>query len=176
MGKRAKRILAVCLSAALFFGGGIGALYAHYPRPYPEEVAESGIEPALAYAVMKAESGFSATCVSPVGAVGIMQLMPATAQFIAEKCNIPFEAERLTDGSYNVMLGCRYLAYLLKKFPNVTAAVCAYNAGETNVSAWLKDIGISPDGKTLRSIPFAETAAYEKKVGKFLKFYRFLYH
>ena len=81
----------------------------------------------------------------------------------------------LLDGAYNTMIGCRYLSYLIGRFSDEHTAVCAYNAGEGTVRAWLRDPAYSSDGKTLQTIPYPETRAYEKKVFDFKKKYQILY-
>lgn len=106
----------------------------NYRRPYPETVEESGLPPALVYAVVKAESGFDERAVSRAGAMGLMQLLPATAEFVCAREGTVFCEELLLDGKYNVGIGCKYLKYLLGKFPNEQTALCAYNAGEGTVS------------------------------------------
>ena len=160
-------VAAVC---GIYFG-----IKAGYPRPYLETVKASEIEPSLAYAVMKAESGFQEDAVSRAGAVGVMQLLPATAQFICKREGIEYEEARLKEGAYNAMLGCAYLKYLLGRFPVAETALAAYNAGEGTVFEWLKDENLSPDGLHLNKIPYAETAGYIKKVTKFRKIYEFYY-
>lgn len=161
---------AILLGVALFFC--LRALC--YPRPYAQETGKT--EPYLAYSVMKAESGFDEEALSPAGAVGIMQLLPSTAEFVCRMNGIPFEHERLTEGAYNVKLGCLYLNYLLARFKTVETALAAYNAGEGTVAGWLGSEEFSQDGTTLSEIPYPETARYVKKVLKFRKIYRFLYH
>lgn len=146
--------------------------FAAFPRPYRGIVERSGLSPALAYAVMKAESNFEESAVSSAGAVGLMQLLPSTAQFIAERSGIPFLPERLFDGEYNTRLGCAYLAYLLERFEEETA-LAAYNAGEGTVQGWLSDPRCSEDGRTLFQIPYAETRRYLKKISFFRKIYGF---
>lgn len=146
--------------------------FAAFPRPYRAVVEQSGLSPALAYAVMKAESNFEESAVSSAGAVGLMQLRPSTAQFIAERSGIPFLPERLFDGEYNTRLGCAYLAYLLERFEEETA-LAAYNAGEGTVQGWLSDPCCSEDGRTLFQIPYAETRRYLKKISFFRKIYGF---
>lgn len=163
--------LATVLFTVLLYYGVRGG----YPRPYADIVAESGEEPFLVYSVMKAESGFREDAESSAGAVGIMQLKPSTAEFICRLDDIAFDAERLGEGAYNVMLGCRYLRYLRERFPCRETALAAYNAGEGTVARWLADPGCSPDGVTLARIPYAETKSYLKKIAKFMKIYEFYY-
>lgn len=163
-------LFAVLACVTLFFG-----IRAAYPRPHLEVVTESGLDPALVYAVVKAESGFDERAVSRAGAVGLMQLRPSTAAFICERDGICFEEDRLCDGAYNLGLGCRYLSYLLTRFPAEETALAAYNAGEGTVRGWLADPTLSPDGTTLTRIPYPETEDYVKKVARFKNFYEFFY-
>lgn len=179
MSKRAFRILCFSIAAvslcAMLFLVLWGSARAAFPRPYRGKVLSSGVEEELAYAVMKAESGFEEDAVSKAGAVGLMQLMPATAEFVCELLDIPFEPERLTDGEYNAVLGCAYLQYLFGRFECEQTALCAYNAGEGTVAEWLNNADYSSDGKTLDKIPYAETAEYVKKIARYKKFYQMLY-
>lgn len=166
-----KRLLALAALSLLILSLFL-CFPAAFPRPYRAVVEQSGLSPALVYAVMKAESNFEESAVSSAGAVGILQLRPSTAQFIAERSGIPFFPERLTDGEYNTRLGCAYLAYLLERFEEETA-LAAYNAGEGTVQGWLSDPRCSEDGRTLFQIPYAETRRYLKKISFFRKIYGF---
>ena len=146
-----------------------------YRRPFREEVEKSGLSPSLVFAVMKAESGFDEEARSKAGAVGLMQILPATAEFICRERGVEFSPEKLCEGEYNVRLGCLYLSYLLERFPEEKTALAAYNAGEGKVRGWLKDERYSPDGTRLNKIPYPETEEYVKKVMKFRKNYLFFY-
>ena len=163
-------LLLLCVAALPY-----ALLRISFRRPYSSIVSESGLAPSLVYSVMKAESDFREDVVSKAGAVGMMQLMPATAEFICKREGMTFNSERLKDGAYNVSLGCKYLAYLLNRFPVTETALCAYNAGEGTVSEWLKNSELSNDGKTLQKIPYAETRSYVKKIMKYRKIYENLY-
>ena len=164
--------LALAIVAILLFLATAFALFATaYRRPHRKVVLQYAQNPALAYAVMKAESRFSERAVSDAGAVGLMQLMPSTAQFVCEQNQIEFDAERLKDGKYNVMLGCIYLNYLFTRFDDLRCVVAAYNAGEGVVSEWLKSTEYSDDGLHLKSIPYPETKRYTKKVLNYQKIY-----
>ncbi len=147
----------------------------NYRRPCRDVVERSGLSPALVYAVMKAESGFDEKAQSRAGAVGLMQIMPATAEFVCRENGVEFLPEKLTDGEYNVRLGCLYLRYLLRRFPREETALAAYNAGEGTVREWLKNERYSTDGERLESIPYPETEQYVKKVIEFRKKYLFFY-
>ena len=155
---------------------GFAVLRARFPRPYREIVAASGLDESLVYALIKAESGFNEEAVSRAGAIGLMQLMPSTAEYICAKEGIGFDRERLSDGAYNLTVGCAYLSYLLRRFSVEETALAAYNAGEGTVRDWLKDDSLSTDGKTLSRIPYPETESYVKKIKKYKKIYVFFYH
>lgn len=135
---------------------------------------EAGLSPSLVFAVARTESNFRAEAISPRGAVGIMQLMPETAQFIAKRYGL--QGERLTDPQTNVKLACLYLSYLKGRFPSEATLLCAYNAGEGTVRKWLSDPLLSPDGITLTRIPYPETRRYVARVKKFQNKYKKLYY
>ncbi len=175
MKSRSKRLLLGLFLAAIGSVTVFFAVRAHFRRPYRELVERSGVPPSLVYAVMLAESGFDEDAQSGAGAMGLMQLMPATAEFICARENIVYEQGRLFEGEYNATLGSLYLRYLTQKFPVEATALAAYNAGEGVVSAWLKDGEYSSDGKTLLRIPYPETEKFVKKVLKFRKIYDFFY-
>lgn len=173
MKRKTKKAFFVLISVAVCIVTAISAFLIAYPRPYRETVITYGRDPALVYAIMKAESGFCETAVSSAGAVGIMQLKPSTAAFVCEREGIAFQENRLTEGEYNTMLGCLYLNYLLGRFSVTMTALAAYNAGEGTVAGWLKNKEYSADGENLLKIPYAETRGYLKKIDKFRKIYQF---
>ena len=175
---RMKWLIRLTVAAAIIAGIGVSVflgMRAGYPRPHREVVAESGLDSALVYAVMRTESGFDEDALSRAGAVGLMQIKPSTAEFICEKEGIAFEAERLTEGEYNVRVGCLYLKYLLGRFAVRETALAAYNAGEGTVREWLADKQYSDDGISLKKIPYPETKEYLKKVERARKNYEFFY-
>ena len=121
-----------------------------------------GVEQKYIYAIIKAESDFRTDAVSSKGAIGLMQVLPHTAAEVGAKLNLP--AFDLFCAKDNIEIGTYYFKYLLEKFSNVQHAVLAYNAGEGNVSAWLKDQAYSDDGVTLKHVPFGESADYLQRV------------
>ena len=163
---------AVIFIAVLFFS----VRELSYRRPYLDTAKACDVELSLVYAVMKAESGFHEKAISSAGAVGLMQLMPATAEFVCRMNDLEFSPTKLTEGEYNLKIGCLYLKYLLNRFNVASTAIAAYNAGEGTVSEWLKNEEYSADGITLNEIPYPETKQYVKKVEKNLKNYLFFYH
>lgn len=179
MMRKGFRKIIILAVAVLCVGAAVGSFFtfraALYPRPYLKAVQSSGIDISLIYAVAKAESGFNESAKSRAGAIGLMQLMPSTAEFICRTESIAFEADRLYEGEYNIIIGAKYLNYLFKRFPVRETALAAYNAGEGIVANWLKTQSYSTDGKNLNMIPYSETEAYVKKVEKFRKIYDFFY-
>lgn len=123
------------------------------------------------YAVIKVESGFNRNAKSAKGAIGLMQILPSTAEYICpDETGID-----LYNPETNVFTGVKYLSYLTDKFDDEKVALAAYNAGEGNVITWLSDENFSKDGKTLSVIPFKETRIYVEKVLKFKRLYKILY-
>ncbi len=151
-----------------------------YTLTYPDIIiaqsASFGVDPYLAAAVIYCESSGRETIVSGKGAVGLMQIMPKTGAWIAEKLEMnEYSEELLKDPETNIRMGCWYLSYLLKRYDNNRVhALAAYNAGPGNVSKWLEDPAYTQDGQ-LTEIPFDETAAYVKKVLAAEEKYRELY-
>ena len=101
-----------------------------------------------------------------------MQLLPTTAEFVANKFGIEFEDKNLFDAPKNIEIGCRYLKYLFDKFGDKKTVLFAYNSGEGNVVTWLKIEDYSQDGKTLTTCPYAETNNYVQKVLEAEKHYK----
>ncbi|HWB50628.1 MAG TPA: lytic transglycosylase domain-containing protein [Stellaceae bacterium] len=136
-------------------------------------------EHALLLAIVRTESAFDQEAMSGVGARGLMQLMPGTAQLVAKKQQLPYSLDRLTsDGLYNLTLGRAYIEKLLDDFGGSYAlAIAAYNAGPGRVRQWLHDYG-DPRGKQvdmvdwIEAIPFTETRLYVQRVLESVQIYR----
>lgn len=129
------------------------------------------LEPNLVFAIIRAESKFNKRAISKKGACGLMQLMPRTAVFIAEKYNYDKKID-LFNADCNIELGCAYLNYLSNSFVNEKTLLCAYNAGEGVVRKWLSDKNYSIDGLTLNKIGFKETSVYYERVTRFKRDYQ----
>ncbi len=133
------------------------------PRAYPHHWA-------LAHGITRQESSFDRAAVSPVGARGLMQLMPGTAREQSGKIGLPYDFGRLTsDPAYNIMLGSSYFGRLLDEWGGQAAmAVASYNAGAGNVRKWIRANG-DPRGGTdivtwIEAIPYSETRNYVQRV------------
>lgn len=152
---------------------------AGYPLAYGALVgryaAANSLPESLIYAVIRAESGFSAAIRSPAGAIGLMQLMSSTARQAARDTGT-FDPQRLTVPDFNIMLGARHLRELLDGYGgDVTYAVAAYNAGSAAVGRWRNSLkGLRKD-EFIESIPYQETRDYVKKVYASAATYRQLY-
>lgn len=144
-----------------------------YARPAFPEVS---IPPAYrehwaaAHGIMRQESSFERSVVSPAGARGMMQLMPATAAHEARELGVPYSLGRLTeDADYNILLGSHHLTGLMDQFGNNLVLVAvAYNAGAGRVPQWIARNG-DPRGSTdvvqwIEDIPFSETRNYVQRV------------
>ncbi len=144
-----------------------------YPTKYREEILKYHQDWRLVLSLIKAESGFKEDATSNAGACGLMQILPSTAEFIAEKNAI--QEYNLYTAQDNIRLGCLYLKYLEGRFSHLTTVLAAYNAGEGVVREWLQNTKYSSDGTLLTRIPYSETERYVKKIEKYYKNYRKIY-
>lgn len=125
---------------------------------------KSRIDKNWIYGITRQESAFMHDARSPVGATGLMQLMPKTARSMSRSLRIRYSAKRLVDPKYNIRLGSHYLKRLLKRYKgNRVLATAAYNAGPTNVKRWLKR-NTGPLDIWIEKIPFNETKEYVQRV------------
>ena len=167
---------------ALLFNGYRRYLRAAYPLEYTAVITqmseEYGVTPSLIAAVICTESHFDAEAASHAGAIGLMQLTPETFTWAQVRAGIKDTAplEKLTDPATNVRYGTFTLQLLYTMFEDERAALAAYNAGQGTVKKWLDDPRYSADGVHLDDIPYAETAAYVKRVKTAQTIYRNLYH
>lgn len=180
MNKFIKWVLAiVCVIALIFSAWRILTIV--YPTKYNEAVSsgsiENGLPESLIYAVIKAESNFDPNAQSPKNAIGLMQITEPTGEWVCEKTGTIFSgSDILKEPEQNIRIGCFYLSYLLKLYDgNQKCALAAYNAGYTNVNAWLSDSAYSKNGKDLDVIPFPETEQYVNRVLTNQRIYQFLY-
>lgn len=143
-------------------------------RPLVERAAEmAGIDPLLFTSLIKQESLFDPTARSWVGAMGLAQLMPYTADWVRK--NVPGPERELTDPYWNLKLGAWYLGYTHGEFKGTSPfAVAAYNAGPGAVRKWERNGGGDLDA-WVEAIPYAETRHYVKKVFGNLWSYQAIY-
>ena len=136
-----------------------------------------GVDPYLITAVMQTESHFYLNAMSPVGAIGLMQLMPDTAEWIAGQLEDPaYSVEAIHEPERNIRYGIWYLSSLQREFGgNDVLALAAYNAGRGNVQEWIRDNGWPADFHDIDAIPYQETREYVRKVLLTERKYRTLY-
>jgi len=141
-----------------------------FPTPHKKPVMQNAdknkIDPAWIYGIMRRESAFSEDVKSPVGAVGLMQLMPKTAKYIGKKIGVRNVSYKdLSKAKNNIELGSAYLSYLNGKYGgNKVLATASYNAGPNRVDRWVPKKGTIAADQWVDSIPFTETRAYVKAV------------
>jgi soluble lytic murein transglycosylase len=125
------------------------------------------LEPSLILAVIRTESSFRENAVSRSGAMGLMQIMPPTAEEMARYMGIEnFAPEDVWQPEINIAIGCFYLNRLVNQYGDIDLGLAAYNAGQGNVNSWLANPEYSKDGKTLDTIPFPETDNYLRRVAR----------
>ncbi|MGC9219985.1 MAG: lytic transglycosylase domain-containing protein [Solirubrobacteraceae bacterium] len=130
-----------------------------------QQAAAKHLDPALVAAVIYAETRFRPRT-SPTGAVGLMQIEPATALYLAHRSGgVTFTVADLSTPAINIAYGSYYLRYLLNEFRgNEVLALAAYNGGETNVDRWLHIAKVDGRALTIAGIPLLETRAYVREV------------
>ena len=127
------------------------------------------VDPFLIAAIIKNESNFNHKAVSKVGAVGLMQIMPETGEWIAGKFDETYVEGCLFDPETNIRYGCWYLGYLLRRYDgDKTCSTAAYHSGQGTVDGWLKNPEYSTDGRTLNIIGGPRANTY---VGRVLEYY-----
>ncbi len=153
----------------------------NYPVAYVDLIerysAQYDLDPYLVQAIMRCESSNDPSAVSSAGAIGLMQIMPDTGEWIAHKIDpeLAYSLDMLTDPATSIEYGCWYLNFLSARFDgDVMQVVAAYNAGHGSVEDWLNDPRFSQDG-ALTSIPFEDTARYYDKVMTAYENYTALY-
>jgi soluble lytic murein transglycosylase len=141
-----------------------------------QQAAEKHVPAALIAAVIDAETKFDPRT-SATGALGLMQIEPSTAEFLAHKSGgTTFTVSDLAQPAVNIAYGTYYLRYLLNHFHgSVMLALAAYNGGITNVDSWIAEARAQGHALTINEIPFPETRTYVQKVLQKQKDYRSTY-
>ncbi len=139
-----------------------------YPQAYAETVKKAAkqydLQPSLIWSLMRQESAYRPAVRSGVQAGGLMQLMPATAAFIAKRYKIDYDDTSLTDPTTNIMIGAANLHFLNQLFDDhIVLGLAAYNAGQGNVKKWLPPYAMSAP-RWMMGIPYQETRQYIQKV------------
>ena len=158
----------------------VKTLGANFPSYYVSLVRKAarkyGVDQDMAVALARQESAFNPKAVSSAGALGLMQLMPATAATMMGKSVTADNVDhnRVLKPQTNAHLGCRYLSKMIRAFGGtVEYALAAYNAGPTAVSRWRRR-GDLPTEIFVEEIPYSETRNYVMKVLSWKRKYEFL--
>lgn len=188
MGRGAKILIAVAVAAlllavGLFWGSRLlrrlelERFPLHYPEFVEKYAQEYALNPYEVMAVIHVESGGRPGAESEAGALGLMQVVPSTGGWIAEKFGEEFSDEMMLDPETNIRYGCWYLRYLHDRFTESSTVWAAYNRGPNKVAEWLEDPSLSADGITLVEdrIPAGETRRYVPKVQGSYDKYKALY-
>jgi len=146
--------------------------------PSYKSLLDERVDPALVHALCRQESEFNADAKSPVGASGLMQLMPSTARGIARRYKVRYSKSQLTSPAYNTQLGEAFLNDLIDSYDgSYFLALAAYNAGPGRVKEWMDLFGDPRDPDVdpvdwIERIPFTETRRYVIKIMETLQLYR----
>ena len=141
-----------------------------YMWPYQNEIVtyarRNNIDPFLVAAVIKNESEFKPGAVSPVGAIGMMQIMPETGEWIAKQMGLDsYSSESLYNPGINIRMGCWYLSELKYEFKdNMLLMMMAYNAGRGNTHGWMNANGWDYNFNETKEIPYSESRNYVASV------------
>lgn len=146
-----------------------------YSGPVTQNAAANALPESLIYALMRTESTFMPSIKSPAGAIGLMQMMPATAKLTAREKGA-FNPQRLTNPEYNIKLGTRHLRDLMKEYDgDIVYVAAAYNAGATALDRWRRNHkGVKKD-EFIENISYQETRDYVKRIYTSAATYRQLY-
>ena len=160
-------------SRAIATAAGLGEyddLEIRYPLPWQKQFesysSAASISATWAYGIARSESLFMRDVRSSAGAVGLMQLMPATGRDVARDISLPYSGlATLTDPESNIRLGTSYLGQMAERFNgHAVLATAAYNAGPHRVDRWLPESGAEDARIWIENIPFNETRKYVKRV------------
>lgn len=151
-----------------------------YPFPFQEiilaEAARAGVDPFLAAGLIRQESMFNTRAVSPAGAIGLMQVMPATGRAVARSEGLAHNDQKLHDVEHNVRIGMTYLRDMLNRFDgHLVHTLAAYNAGPRRLESWLAFPESREELLFVERIPFRETRNYVRIVQTNAEIYRMLY-
>lgn len=154
---------------------------AMYPVYYKEEIRKSArqfeVDPYLIMAIIQVESKFDKNRVSKKGAIGLMQVMPATAEWAIRQTKMsPMAVDYLDEPDTNIFLGTWYVSFLYEMFNhNPYAVIAAYNAGPGNVKKWIERGVWDGTPEHISQIPFGETRHYVQRALYYKQRYEKIY-
>jgi len=150
-----------------------------YPIAFWEHIdsacSTSAVDPLLVLSVIREESRYDPNALSPVGAIGVMQIMPRTAEHLAKDVGLRIDGTKdIYNLDTNIRLGVFYLKNLIDDFGSIVPALAAYNAGEYKVREWLSQRNYEID-EFIEDIPYKETREYVKRIiTSYLRYHEFL--
>lgn len=152
-----------------------------FPKAYENLVEKYAVKDkapkAMVYAVMREESTFRAEVKSSAGAIGLMQLMPKTAEYVGKRIKLKVKTENLSQPDLNIRLGTAYIKRLMRQYRgNMFYTLAAYNGGGTNVKRWRKKVKPNDMDYFVEAITFIETQNYVKRVLRSYFIYESLYN
>lgn len=159
-------LLLLCLAGWRFWRSDMVQMRFVYMWPYQNEIltyaGKNQIDPFLVAAVIKNESRFKPGAVSEVGAIGLMQIMPETGEWIAGQMGLAgYSVQKLYDPTVNIRMGCWYLSELKHEFRgNMVLQMLAYNAGRGNTHGWMAANGWDWEFGSISAIPYEESRGY----------------
>lgn len=166
------KVVAV-LAALVFLGVGLAvyrqvvrSLYPiHYGSAIERSARESAVDPFLLASMIRVESDFRPSARSSKGARGLMQILPSTGHWIAQKLRIEgFTEAYLDEPEANIRMGAWYVAELTREFGATIPAIAAFNAGRGNVRKWMDQGRWDGSARRLDDLPFRETRVYVRRV------------
>ncbi|MBQ8623544.1 MAG: lytic transglycosylase domain-containing protein [Oscillospiraceae bacterium] len=166
------------LALVLLIGAIVGVLFVYmpysvkqntYPLHYSEEVEryseEFGVDKALVYAVIKVESNFEPSAVSHAGAIGLMQIIEDSFDWVKKKLGCDdLVFEDMYTPEYSIRFGCYMLDYLYEKYGSIELVAAAYHCGMTTVDNWIEQGIIDPENIDISKIEGSKTQYYVKKI------------
>ncbi|NIZ40853.1 lytic transglycosylase domain-containing protein [Entomospira entomophila] len=164
----------------LFFQPDQDDLKILYPLAFYEEIQKAAqsieLKPSIYLGLIRTESGFSPDITSRASAVGLAQIMPATASDMAKKLSIPMEDLDLTDVEQNLLISSQYIYWMQGRLDGLYALLAGYNGGPNRVRRWRQEWNFLPDELFIEAIPYNETRNYVKSIVVASAAYEYLYH
>lgn len=161
-------VLAIILTLGMYFF--IYYLVRDTHEPYMEYIQkyseQNNLDEHLVTAIIKTESSFNPNAHSHADAIGLMQILPETGKWIANRLGEEFKEDNLLDPETNIRYGTYYFKYLFDLFKSVDYAILAYNGGPTSVQNWIDQGILTGSYDDYANVPFQETKDYIKKVKK----------
>ena len=146
----------------------------HYKDSVEKWTEKYNVEPALVWAIMREESRYKANIISSADAVGLMQVMPATARWLAPKIGIRLKDIDLTNADQNIHFGVYFLSYLQTLVKDKELIAAGYNAGQGRAKRWQHQYKKYPGKTRYEMLPIEETRHYIRKVMQSYYVYSYL--